>query len=51
MGQEIGVSHFTPADLAEFVVRLGAETDLLRDQLAEGRFEAGPWEVGFELEA
>jgi len=51
MGQEIGVSHFTPADLAEFEVRLRAETDLLRDWLVEGRFEAGPWEIGFELEA
>ncbi len=51
MSQEIGTDHFTPADLAEFRVRLRAETDLLAAWIAEGVLASGPRTGGYELEA
>ncbi len=51
MGQEIGESHFQPADFAEFDRRLCEETALLESWLAERAFSGSPPMGGFELEA
>ncbi len=51
MGQEIDRSHFRTADFEEFTRRLKAETALLKQWLAEGRFGARGGVAGFELEA
>ncbi len=51
MGQEIAHSHFSETDFAEFQRRLEAETRLLQDWYAEGRFSEQGDVGGFELEA
>ncbi len=51
MGQEIGESHFQPADFAEFDRRLRAETALLDSLVADGGLSRSPPMGGFELEA
>jgi hypothetical protein len=51
MGQEIASSQFTDQDYATFAQRLGAETKLLAQWLADGTLECEGVTGGFELEA
>jgi len=51
MGQEIPNTAFTADDFARFTERLAAETALLREELAAGRFSEAPAPVaGCEIE-
>jgi hypothetical protein len=38
MGEEIAKTSFAPEDATEFQRRLSAETKLLREEVAKGRF-------------
>jgi hypothetical protein len=51
MGQEIEETRFTAEDFAAFGERLRAEQALLETWFADGAFDHGPRQCGFELEA
>lgn len=51
MGQEIGKIRFAAADFDGFEARLAVESELLRRELAAGRFAQSGLVGGFELEA
>jgi len=51
MGQEIEGSRFKQSDFERFFERLKAETELLQEMLASGRFDNQHTVAGFELEA
>lgn len=51
MGQEIGHSEFTEADLQAFKQRLQRETDLLRERFQQRAFAHSAAMAGFEIEA
>ncbi len=51
MGEEIARARFRREDFREFQRRLKAETELVRQWLAEGKFESGQAVAGAELEA
>jgi len=51
MGQEIAATGWREEDFAIFVARLRAETDLVEQWEAEGRFASGPPHCGIELES
>ena len=50
MGQEIGATHFEDSDFEAFLSRLTAETELLKQCIAENRFNNTDLRCGFELE-
>ncbi|MBM3357194.1 MAG: glutamate--cysteine ligase [Betaproteobacteria bacterium] len=51
MGKEIAITRFTAEDFLRARERLAAETKLLGEELAAGKFSAGDYVAGFELEA
>jgi hypothetical protein len=51
MGQEINQIRFSPEDFRAFEATLAEESDLLRRELAAGRFAATGYVGGFELES
>ena len=51
MGQQISSCQFSPKDYAAFEERLGTETELLAQWLADGSLECDEITGGFELEA
>jgi hypothetical protein len=51
VGQEINRIRFTPQDFRAFEAKLAEESDLLRRELAAGRFAESGYVGGFELES